>query len=163
MSSLLTFVKGGLIAGLSLGISRLVAMLPVIEKTEEERIFQSTYPGISSQRDLAFAVGLLLDFKIYAPGMVSDLVQACEKAVRTYMAFMQMRTTATNEQLCRYPLLISNMGAEACEKADLLSLKLLSARSDLEQEVASAVELVKKTMDDLFYNAQQELDVILTH
>ena len=138
-------------------------MIPIMEKTEEERIFQQTHPGISSQRDLAFAVNLLLDFKVYAPGMVTDLVQACEKAVRAYMAFMQTRTSATNEQLCKYPLIISNFGADACEKADHLALKLLSVRSDLEQEVASAVELVKKTMDDLFYNTQQELDVLLTH
>ena len=163
MSSWLTLIKGGLIAGVGLGFSRLVALLPLMEKTEQERLFQATYPGISSQRDLAYAVNLLLDFNTYEPQLVTEMVQACEKAVRAYMAFMRERTTSTNAQLCRYPLLICNLGSEACEKADQLSLHLLSSRPDLEQEIASAVELVKKTMDDLFYNAQQELDVLLTH
>ena len=162
MSSILTLVKGGLLAGLGLGVSRLVSLLPVMEQTEEDLRFQQAYPGIVSQRDLSFAIHVLLEFKMYAPTLTTELLRACEHAVQAYLQFMSVRRHgATETVLCEYPPLISDRGAEACDKADRLSLRLLSARSDLEQEVANAVEIVKKTMDDLLYNAQQELDVLL--
>ena len=161
MSSILTLVKGGLLAGLGLGVSRLVSLLPVMEQTEEDLRFQQAYPGIVSQRDLSFAIHVLLEFKMYAPTLTTELLRACEHAVQAYLQFMSVRNRATEAVLCEYPPLISDRGAEACDKADRLSLRLLSARSDLEQEVANAVEIVKKTMDDLLYNAQQELDVLL--
>ena len=78
MDSVLSYVKGGIVMGLGLGVARLLGSLPVVEATEEERGFDAMFPGIASQRDLMYAFNVLLSYKSYAPEYLDALLRECE-------------------------------------------------------------------------------------
>ena len=161
MESVLSYVKGGIVMGLGLGVARLLGSLPVVEPTEEEQSFNTMFPGIASQRDLMFAFNVLLSYKCYAPEYLDELLRECERVVRFYIRFFRQRTSLSEEELLRAPRTISVMGHDAVAVVDNLAIMLVAARPDMENEISDAAETVRKCMKDLFYNCSQEVETLM--
>ena len=156
------YVGGVLLAGLGIGVTKLLSSVNVIDPTEEDREFGIRYPGIAKQRDLMYGLNILYDYRVYlSPGLYNTIVEACNRAGESYAYFVRERHNMSENRLLSFPKYISFLCGNVDDLADTISLELIRERPDMEKEVSGAINAIKKVTTNFMFNCQQEVDSIM--
>ena len=161
MSWLLPFVQKGVVAGLGIGVVKILSYLPVLEKDNHTKLLEEEFPGVYADRDLAFAMNTLLDFRGYAPDDFAAVIVGCEKVCVLVKYFRVGLRTMTPSQACEFPKKLSHACFDVRNKLDHLCLVLVSSRSDLETDISAAADTIKKAIDNYEYNIAQDVEVYM--
>ena len=163
MNTIAKYVGGAVLAGVGIGVTKLLSNFNVIDPTEDDKIFCERHPGISRHRDLMYGLGIIKEYRGYLRNrqLYPQLVVACERAARSYTYFVRERHNMSENRLLVYPKYMSVQCGNITDLVDTVSLELIAVRPDMEAEVSDAVETLKKTVGNFAFNCQQEVDVIM--